>query len=247
MPNTPAPGIDAIRDWFFAERPRALTDDQAVEAFHLLGPRCRFFKTLAPGSNVLDVGAGEGALHVYRDWPLFRRPDLKIFAYAGERGANFHRYDAYEIGLWPEAPPDFGGMKFDAIEACNFIEHIDGPLEFLRWCARRLSPCGRLYLEWPRPQSAALPTRPELLACGIDVMTGNYFDDATHRAEMPRSEDVLRELAAMGLEIEASGIASVPFVDAELASAALAGGDVVSATMAYWSYTGWCQYVVARN
>ncbi len=241
------PGIDAIRDWFFADRQRSLTDDQAVEAFHLLSPRCRFFKTLPMEARVLDIGAGDGSLHVYRHWPLFRRDDLTIFAYAGERGNGFGRYDGHEVGFWPQTPPDFGGMQFDAIQACNFIEHIEGPLNFVRWAARRLAPRGKLYLEWPRAHSALLPTRSELNAHGIDVMTGNYFDDATHRAEMPMVQNVLRELADAGLEIEASGIVSVPFIDGELASASLATGDLVGATMAYWSFTEWCQYIIARR
>ena len=50
-----------------------------------------------------------------------------------------------------------------------------------------------------------------------------------------------------GLEIEAWGIVSVPFVDGELASASRANGDVVGATMAYWSFTEWCQYLVGRR
>jgi SAM-dependent methyltransferase len=238
------PDIDAISAWFHADRPRTLTDSQAIEAFHLLGSRCRFFKTLPAGASVLDIGAGDGALHTYREWPLFHRRDLSVFAYAGERGANFDRYDGFEIGLWPQQPPVFPTTEFMAIQACNFIEHIDDPLRFVRWTAERLAPRGRLYLEWPRPIAASLPTTDELRAHGIDVMTGNYFDDATHRLDMPLADEVMRELSGAGVEIEAWGIASVPFVDGELASASRATGDIIGATMAYWSFTEWCQYIV---
>ncbi len=241
------PNLDSIRDWFHADRRRTLTDSQTIEAFHLLSPRCRFIKTLPAGAAVLDIGAGDGALHIYRDWPHFRRRDLRIFAYAGERGINFDRYDGCEIGRWPQQPPGFGDTRFAAIQACNFIEHIDEPLRFVRWAAERLAPHGRLYLEWPRPVSAQLPSATELRALGIPVMTGNYFDDATHRAEMPLTRDVLRELDTAGIEVEAWGIVSVPFVDGELASASCTLGDVVGATMAYWSFTEWCQYVVGRS
>ena len=89
MPHT----IDTIKDWFFADRQRSLTDDQAVEAFHLLSARCRFLKTLPASATVLDIGAGDGGLHVYREWPLFHRRDLRLFAYAGEREGNFDRYE----------------------------------------------------------------------------------------------------------------------------------------------------------
>ena len=243
MPHT----IDTIKDWFFADRQRSLTDDQAVEAFHLLSARCRFLKTLPASATVLDIGAGDGGLHVYREWPLFHRRDLRLFAYAGEREGNFDRYDGYEIGLWPQQPPQFGNASFAAILACNFIEHIDDPLRFVRWAAGRLAPRGRIYLEWPRPVAASLPSAVDLRVHGIHVMAGNYRDDATHRAEMPLARDVKRQLVDAGLEIEAWGIVSVPFVDGELASASRANGDVVGATMAYWSFTEWCQYLVGRR
>jgi hypothetical protein len=97
------------------------------------------------------------------------------------------------------------------------------------------------------PVAASLPFAWDLRAYGIHVMAGNYRDDATHRAEMPLAKDVKRQLVDAGVEIEAWGIVSVPFVDGELVSASRASGDLVGATMAYWSFTEWCQYLSGRR
>jgi 2-polyprenyl-3-methyl-5-hydroxy-6-metoxy-1,4-benzoquinol methylase len=177
--------IDRIREWTRSAKRTALSDAAALEAWHILGAQCRFVKSLPPEAAVLDVGAGDGSLQVYRSWPPPPRPDLTMFAFAIDQGIMFDRYDRYELGTWPDARPDFGGRRFDAIFAANFIEHIDQPTEFIRWAANRLTTRGRVYLEWPRPEALTLPTAGELHAIGLDVMTGNYFDDATHCETAP--------------------------------------------------------------
>ena len=223
-----------------------LSFDDAVRNLHAFGPRCRFIKTLPPSAAVLDVGAGDGSLQVFRHWPDPPRPDLLMFAWAGIKGASFDLYDASEVGSWPEHPPSFGGRRFDAIIAANFVEHIDDPIAFVEWSIARLAPGGRLYLEWPRPESALLPTTADLAALGLPIMTGNYFDDATHRATIPDAGAVRSAIAGAGLTLRENGIVSVSFVDQELAIHAARARDTVNLTLAYWSMTGWCQYLVAE-
>jgi SAM-dependent methyltransferase len=170
-----------------------------------------------------------------------------MFAFATERGDMFDRYDGCELGAWPEVKPDFGGRQFDAILAANFIEHIDEPMAFIRWAANRLTVRGRIFLEWPRPDSLVLPTAPELRAVGLDVMTGNYFDDATHRHELPDTQAVHGALLAAGLRIDSAGIVQVPFFEDHMLALGRSADDIVSRTLAYWSFTSWCQYVAARR
>jgi SAM-dependent methyltransferase len=239
--------IEHIRAWVEAAQATHLADADAVEAWHILGAQCRFVKTLPRAASVLDVGAGDGSLQVYRSWPPPPRPDLTMFAFAIERGSMFDRYDGYELGAWPNVRPDFGGRRFDAIFAANFIEHIDRPVAFIDWAAGRLTARGRIFLEWPRPESLALPTRPELQAIGLDVMTGNYFDDATHRHDLPGANAVHGALTAAGLRIEAAGITRVPFFEDHLLALGKASDDIVSRTLAYWSHTSFCQFVVAQR
>jgi SAM-dependent methyltransferase len=224
-----------------------LTPEQAIHSLHAFGPRCRFIKTLPLGSRVLDVGAGDGSLQVFRSWPDPARPDLRMFAWADTEGASFNRFERFEVGLWPEKPPAFDGRQFDAILAANFIEHIDDPITFIAWAISRLAPQGRLFLEWPRAESAFLPTTAELATAGLPIMTGNYFDDDTHRSAIPDVIAVTAAITGAGLRLRESGIASVPFVDQEVAIHAARSQDIVNLTLAYWSMTGWCQYLFAER
>ncbi len=237
--------LEQIRAWYEAAAKLALSDGDALEAWHLLSPQCRFLKALPENAAVLDIGAGDGGLQVYRDWPSPKRPDLRMYAFAMERGNLFDRYDGSELGTWPVRRPDFGAKSFEAIFAANFIEHIEAPLDFIGWAATRLAHGGRIFLEWPREASLSLPTTAALQAIGIDVMTGNYFDDATHRAELPALADVRAALTAAGLQIEATGIVQTPWLQGHLMAMGKLADDRVHRTLAYWSFTGWTQYIIA--
>jgi SAM-dependent methyltransferase len=239
--------IGRIKQWFETVGAPSLPYDLVLETWHSLGQQCRFVKTLPAGASVLDVGAGDGALQVYRRWPAPERPDLSMYAFAMDRGGMFDRYDGCELGTWPDVKPNFGGRQLDAIFAANFIEHIEGPIEFVRWCGDRLSARGRIFLEWPRPESIALPTTADLHAIGIDVMTGSYFDDATHGSDLPATAAVHAWLVAAGLQIEAAGVARVPYFEDHLMAYGKRTDDMVSRTLSYWSFTGWTQFVVARR
>jgi hypothetical protein len=58
-------------------------------------------------------------------------------------------------------------------------------------------------------------------------------------------EAVHDALLAAGLRIESSGIVRVPFLEDHLLTIGISGDDMVSRTLAYWSFTSWCQFVVA--
>lgn len=159
--------LNALANFGVSSEPPLLSWEQAREAFHLFLPHCRFVKTLPQGATVLDVGAGDGGLAAYRFWPTPARPDLRLFAWSGTKDPGFAQYDGFEVGRWPEQPPNFDGMLFDAIVSVNFLEHIDGPIQFVEWAASRLSPRGSIFLEWPDPSSTRLPSRRELAARGL--------------------------------------------------------------------------------
>jgi SAM-dependent methyltransferase len=224
--------LEQIRTWYETVAKSEIADGDALEAWHVLSPQCRFLKALPGHAAVLDVGAGDGALQVYRTWPPPKRSDLMMYAFAMDRGSMFDRYDGHELGMWLAAKPNFGGKRFDAIFAANFIEHIDGPSDFIHWGAARLAPGGRIFLEWPRETSLSLPTTADLLAIGIDVMAGNYFDDSTHRAELPTAPAVQAALIAAGLQIEATGIVQTPWLQDHLMAIGKLTNDRVHRT--FW-------------
>ena len=239
--------LERIRAWYASVAKLALPDGEALEAWHMLSPQCRFLKALPDGATVLDVGAGDGALQIYRHWPPPPRTDLTMYAFAMDRGSLFDRYDGHELGRWPDVRPGFAGKRFDAIFAANFIEHIEAPLEFIRWAASRLAPGGRIFLEWPREVSLALPTTAALQAVGIDVMAGNYFDDATHQPELPAAPAVQAALVGAGLQIEATGVVQTPWLQDHLMAIGKLTDDRVHRTLAYWSFTAWTQYMIALS
>ncbi len=219
----------------------------ATYALQTFGPRARFVKTLPRNASLLAAGAGDGASIVFKSWPAPARNDLRMFAWAGDKGSHFQEFEGFEVGFWPNNPPNFAGRRFDAIMSCNFLEHIEHPLRFLQLCGERLTSGGRLYLEWPRMESIGLPSTRELAAAGVYVMTGRYDDDDTHRPDLPKYEDVVAALSEQGFKLTEHGIARVPMVDQQVAIHARRSGDLVGMTLAYWSLTGWCQYLIAER
>jgi hypothetical protein len=208
--------IDAIRQWAETARRTPLDDGAALEAWHLLTPRCRFIKTLPPGASVLDMGAGDGSLQVYRRWPAPPRADLTMYAFALQASSAFADYDGWEVGRWPDTRPKFGGMMFDAIVAAHFIEHVWSPAWFIRWASERLTPQGRIYIEWPSAAALTAPTANELRNAGIEVMTGNYSDDPTHEQARPETAAVHAALQDWSLRIDEAGTVRVPWLEAHL-------------------------------
>lgn len=239
--------IEALVAWFRQKRSSRLPRQRAIENFYLYLPRTAFLKTLRPNARVLDVGAGDGSLELFRNWLEPRRMDLKMYAYALEQGKRFDAYAGYELGNWEEGPPRFEGVQFDAIIACHFIEHVSDPLAFLDWAAGRLASGGRMYIEWPSPGSLRLPPRAELLAHGVDVIISNFRDDATHR-QLPDREVLLTALERAGWSIDQQGVVKLPFFEEELlACCDEPPADPVAKLAAFWSKTRWAQYFIASR
>lgn len=238
---------ELIKDWFTKPISPVMAEGELLENFHRQHPSKVFLRSLPYGSRVLDVGAGNGGLSVFKEWPSPARPDLKLYAFSLQKGNLFDKFDGYELGNWNTTKPSFGGMKFDAIHCANFIEHIDDPKSVLDWAAQNLEPWGRLYIEWPSDDSQFWPSLKELHEIGFDVIIGNYFDDPTHKHHLPTSEMVEGALANNRLAIESRGIINMPILADELLNHYRIKGDVVSLQLAYWLKTGWIQYMIAQN
>ena len=72
------------------------------------------------------------------------------------------------------------------------------------------------------------------------------LDDATHRHELSGTQAVHGALLAAGLRIDSAGIVQVPFFEDHMLALGRSADDVVSRTLACWSFTPWCRYVAAR-
>jgi SAM-dependent methyltransferase len=221
--------------------------EDLVEFLHLTHPRTIFVKSLRRAAVLLDMGAGNGSLQVLRGWLKPLRRDITMYAYAMEPGEGFKAYDRWEVGEWPKRKPDFGGENFDGIFASHFIEHIPGAPEFIGWAAERLKPQGRLYLEWPSPNSKTLPTLEEVRSWGIPIIISNYHDDATHR-DLPERTLVVESIEESGMVVEQVGFISNPLVEEEaLAQFKKGVKDEFLMQSAFWSHTRWAQFVVASK
>ena len=221
--------------------------EEVIEFMHLTHPRTIFVKSLRQRAVLLDMGAGNGSLQVFRTWLRPTRTDIRIYAYAMERGQAFDAYDRYELGEWPDRKPDFDGEQFDAILTSHFIEHTPDAREVVKWAAGRLKQEGRLYVEWPSPNSKGLPSLSEVRGWGIPILISNYHDDATHR-DLPERHVVIEAIQDSGMVLEQEGLIRNPLVEQE-ALAHLKRGvrDEFLMQTAYWSHTRWAQFVVASR
>jgi hypothetical protein len=77
-------------------------------------------------------------------------------------------------------------------------------------------------------------------------MVSNFFDDATHQA-LPERAGVIAGLEARGFTVEQVGIIRLPFYEDELLAHDQRRPNPGYRLQAYWSYTGWCQYLVAQR
>lgn len=253
----PQPGIPLDRldeeelarlllDWAGAWQGEDPGRDAVDLYYQTISPRTVFLKNLAPGAQVLDMGAGDGGLARHLDWPHPARPDLALYALSLEDAPLFQRYAGVEIGDFEQAPMDFGGRRFDAAICAHFIEHmhsLDRSFDYLR---DRLKPGARLYLEWPSPAARRLPPRADIIDQGLPVFISNFHDDKTHVQAWPM-EQVLEQLSARGFVLETMGRVHMPWLADAMRLVAHRTDDVVRGTIALWLKTGFAQYLVASR
>ena len=241
-----SPSAADLADWLRKPRTRLLKSRDLDQALNWAHPRAQFIKTLPRDAHVLDFGAGDGGLVVFRSWPAPKREDLTFYGYSLEPIARARAYQAVEIARFEDQAPQFGGRRFEAVFCSHVIEHLSDPDAFLDWAKQALVARGRLYLEWPAQTTLALPGRNELLAHGVDVMVSNFFDDASHQV-LPDRSALIAGLEARGFAIEQVGIIRLPLFEDELLAHDQREPNSGYRLQAYWSYTGWCQFIVAQK
>lgn len=238
--------LQDIEAWYRRERTSSLAHHEVMEKYFLAHPRIQFIKELKTGSRIVDIGAGDGSLITFRDWPAPARKDLKFHAYALDKGALFDQFESYRIGDWNRNPPDFDGIQFDAIHASHFIEHVDKPESLITWAADNLAQDGRMYIEWPSPESVDLPPISACKARGINLMITRFDDDDTHQV-LPDRDSFIEHAIAANFLIQKQGTIRIHSIEDDLMFHFKDAQDHFPAQAAYWSWTGWSQFLVLRR
>lgn len=220
-----------------------LTRDEVDSWLHLSSPRVRFLKTLPYGASVLDLGAGDGSLALFKNWLTPHRPDIRIYGVSLADGPHKALYDGWENKNF-EVDEPFRGQHFDAVFCSHFVEHIEGgPDRLMPWIANRLTPQGRVYIETPSHFSKNGPRRAQLRAQGHLVSTTNFYDDLTHKDTVDL-QTLRSSFEKAGLFIDESGYWRNPFLEPLLLDLSRSNGVEFYATAAVWMATRFAQYVI---
>jgi len=231
-----------VLEWFRAAQP--VSDDLVHAHFHSLSPRVIFLKNLQPDSTLLDLGAGDGTLSVFRHWPLYPRPDLRMLALSLEKGQKFDNYEAYELKNFETGEPIFPGEKINAVVCAHFIEHMNDPRATINFLGDRLEQNARIYMEWPHPISEKMPSITFFKENNIAISTTNFRDDLTHVQawDMPFIIDLLDKA---GFNIESTGRLYMPFLADRMRDNGAVTNETVDQTLAFWTKFGWAQHLIA--
>ena len=235
--------LAVLSAWCAAQCPHPIQQQETEIYYHTVSPRSWFFKSCADGASVLDMGAGNGALSVYKEWPPLVRPDIDLYGVSLEPIDRAATYKAVSISNFETNPRPFPLVHFDAVIAAHFIEHLADPTSFVRWVVSQLKPGGGMYLEWPHPFARRMPGREFFIDRGLPVFTTQFMDDDTHVEPWP-AETILDLALASGLHVETWGRIILPRLANQLRDIARRDQDMVAGTFAVWAAVGWAQYVV---
>lgn len=238
--------LDEIVQWYQLPRTPDIGPEETQECYFQHHPRTAYLKMLPRGAEVADIGAGDGSLSIFREWPEPKRKDLRLHAYSIDKGERFDAFDTYEISDWNHAHPEFGGRKFDGVVSAHFIEHITDPLTFFQWLSRKLKLGGTAYVEWPSERSLVLPSKRELDAVGVSLIISRFDDDDTHQ-RLPDLGEIKTAIDAMGLMVTNSGIVRLPWLEHQLLANFRDAQDRFPVQAAFWSWTSWAQFLVVEK
>jgi SAM-dependent methyltransferase len=145
----------------------------------------------APGADILDVGAGSGALSARLMAAGFKVEAADVDPSDIVAGCRSHGWDASSPDLDP-----LQGETFDAVCAVEILEHVENPLQALRNFRALLKPGGTLVLSTPHTTHPR--SRLKFLIRGEPSYFGvNEYNDIGHRTILT-DWLVAQHLAAVG-------------------------------------------------
>jgi 2-polyprenyl-3-methyl-5-hydroxy-6-metoxy-1,4-benzoquinol methylase len=99
--------------------------------------RFNYINNWLKGKEILDIGSTEGNIH---SMLVKSNPNLRFYTLDSEKGADF---------VMNLDKPKRIKRKFDTIIAGEIIEHLESPIQFIRYCKSILKRNGRIILTTP--------------------------------------------------------------------------------------------------
>lgn len=221
-------------------------DNDLENAFWMMHPRYKFFKSLPMNAKLLDVGANQGGLSWWLDWGKPVRLDLTLYGIDLQRGEWSDRYAGWDVVDLDERAPEFPGIAFDSYLATHLIEHLNNPDDLFDYMSRAAAPNASVYLEWPSPKTMYFPPASSLREQGFDIQTFNFFDDSTHIRTYSH-QDISQRLAQRGFSTLESGEITIGQVARDFLAQGRVRNDLTWRQIGLWCAVGWCDYVIARK
>jgi hypothetical protein len=208
-------------------------------------PRIVYLKNLPENSVLLDVGAGDGSLILFRDWLAFSRLDLVFVGLSMGPGLHTERYEEFHICDLDKEKPILRKSP-TAVIACQLVEHVKDYRELLKWFFELLPSGGTVFIDWPSPHTIDLPSRKVFESKGYDITTLNFFDDRTHKNAIS-IEEIVSSAKELGFLTINQGMVDMPYLASRLRDEGRMKNDVYLLSMAMWLRTNFVSYCTLRK
>jgi hypothetical protein len=208
-------------------------------------PRIVYLKNLPENTVLLDVGAGDGSLILFKDWLAFPRPDLVFVGLSLETGVHTGRYDEFQVCDLDSEKPALKN-KPTAIIACQLIEHVKDYRELLKWFFDLLPSGGTVFIDWPSSHTVDLPSREVFASKGFNITTLNFFDDHTHKNALS-TDEVVSAAKAIGFSVINQGMVDMPYLADRLRDEGRMKDDGYLLSMAMWLKTNFVSYCTFKK
>jgi glycosyltransferase involved in cell wall biosynthesis/ubiquinone/menaquinone biosynthesis C-methylase UbiE len=167
----------------------------------------RVLELVEPGSRVLDVASGMGAVGT----ALKKTKACTVVGCDIERGALTHEFDQFFLADLNDGLPAFRGQRFDYILALDIVEHLRSPDDFLDELRQLAARTGA--------QVIVTTANVSFIAMRLSLLLGRFeygkrgILDITH-TRLFTLNTLRRAMTAAGFEVEKSEgvVVPIPFI-----------------------------------
>lgn len=229
-----------------SDHPNYASKDEILSLYWNYHPRFKFFKNIPFKSKLLDIGAGEGGLHHWKEWELPIRNDIEMYAIDIREGKFFPKYVDYQVCDLNRDNIKYSSDYFNVAFLSHVLEHISDEVRLLEEVNRVIKRKGKLYIEIPTPDTLFYPSRDLFIDQGIDISTVNFRDDNTH-IKTYNMEELEELLQSTGFKVIEYGVIENKFIEDILFEYGIKNNDSELITYAVWSKLRWAHYIIGEK